>query len=1745
MGLEWLQILTIMKRFFLLFLFLTVLICTTMLANNPKFVEPDFAYPQTVIKNAEQLLPKASGAARLRYVLEIIQAKKCIDPNYIYQAPSFVRQHATDAEKSLYLTLEAKILTDIYSDNRWQIDRRTDFDGPQPERIEMWSRKNFIDRIDTLLAEALILADATPLGAYKPAIEYSPEIIPYIPDAKAFVANTAVECLSEVNPAQTTFILRRLISESPEASAPWFYWQSCLIGDNDGEKLLELYTKYKDIESARWLLYKASDFNYWDDPKTRDQHISLLEASLKQYPKWWGNNTLKNCLNVLSKSELTLNSTRIAPVGSDFKVHIQARFCPAISLKVYKIPAERVALKDIEKSRVIEKINLTDLPADFDYEQTLILGEPGYYAVVPQLDKKCRVDINPLFFEARALDAFSFATNDVIAAVAVDFATGAPLNAVPLTATGKKNWNAPTQKILSTKTDADGIARLKPSSVSDYRDLSFNFDYKGHDTKFSNLAYTPYNGSQSDSTARLLVFSDRALYHHGDSIAWAVVVANRTGVIPKCKIEVTLLDENYDHVDSCIVKTDDFGRAYGSFTTPKDRLSGTWTVRAEAEGTSYSRPITVSDFKLPTWRSEIKSLSRAVDGSVTIQGQATTYAGMPVAGAKVDLTVMSSSFFRWAESRSKVAFIDTVTDAGGFFALTIPADKLKEYNFFEANITVTATDGSATTASRFFSTGKPLALNASVPSNVNSDSPLTFTPTAVNPDGEAKPIAITWSLHKYEADAEPLLSGHAMSSEEVKIDLSTLPADRYQITIAPVDSTLADSTTSNNFLLYSIRRNLIPKEAPALWLIESKDTEVLLGINADQLWVYSALSNDPTLSTLTVKKLARGFHSLNFTVPEGFDKAELKMTSILAGKKFEAKASLRKEQKRKAELIAESWRDRISTGDREEWRFRLSAPSEAPSAMIATMYNKALDALTPMAWPSQWGFSEKSFALSVNTRYGYDNSGSLEENIRSLKTLYLLLPQYRFIDSELVFEEKMMLYDSVKSTTRFKMGTGAVNELAAPSAAAQDEADDKDEDAKLDFRAPETLQCFWHPELVADRKGNIDIRFFVPNAIGAWTFRGFAWNKKSEAAAEMLEVMSNKPIMVQPNLPRFLRAGDKAVVVATVYNNSDKPVKAITTFEVFDPNTDKVIDAKSFTSHIDAMGSALVEMELDADPALEALGFRVRSKAGSFADGEQALIPILPSEATVIESERFYLNPTDGPLTLTVDTRDAISASLQYTQNPIWNAVQALRGVWSWSPSTANALSSSLFSLGAAKHIVESSPVVAEYIDSLRNSRSQLAENEDIKLVLLNQTPWNVAAKSETARIQALARFLDPKSTQALYSQQVKDLLDLRRKDGGFAWGPWCKESSVWSTENVLVSFGIAKSLGLSPALSADTLKDAYRYLEPQKYLDAQSFTLISALWPEFKPGKQGKALIDKGLQNIEKGWKNHSAVDKAYDIIILHAFGKDRLAREILESLRQYAVATPSQGMSFPSVDDMRSYATILQAYALMGATTAEIDAMRQWVLVQTEGTDDLTVFNPDYIIAALMQTGSDWNVSPEYIAQSLPLGKKSVDLKIRPNGKTPSFGSVTRILRQAPEDVKASTTDDMAIDKRFLVYTDGKWVPATSFSLGQRVRIQLIVTTTRELEYITVDDTRAALFEPVDQLPGYLYSDGAMLYRENRDASTRLFATYLPAGTHIFEYDVTVNNSGTFAGGIATIQSQLAPALTAHSPGSKITAL
>ena len=458
-------------------------------------------------------------------------------------------------------------------------------------------------------------------------------------------------------------------------------------------------------------------------------------------------------------------------------------------------------------------------------------------------------------------------------------------------------------------------------------------------------------------------------------------------------------------------------------------------------------------------------------------------------------------------------------------------------------------------------------------------------------------------------------------------------------------------------------------------------------------------------------------------------------------------------------------------------------------------------------------------------------------------------------------------------------------------------------------------------------------------------------------------------------------------------------------------------------------------------------------------------------------------------------------------------------------------------------------------------------------------------AKNDTERMNRLALLFDSKTLESTLNANIATLRKLVRNNGGWAWFGMSDEASMWATQNVLLLFGELHRLGFMPerkelssmtanALSWFDKKNGEAFAKSPKG-DYTLYVYLRDLYRNVKGmSAPRRNIVNATVQRILEKWKTAGVFEKGIYARILFDNSYPSVAKTILESLRQYSEYTPEKGMWWPSLDDMTLWsmgkvgttAMLLSTFATVDPDCQDIDRIRQWLILQKQATDWGTSVSASSAIAAILSTSTKWIepadaktasqisidghiVKPDryelmtgYFRTPLSLSpEKAGKLKVKHTGGTPSWGAVFCLYTDSMTSVKAHSCQDLSIGKS--IAAGGNHNDGTLLKVGDRISVTLTVKADRDMDYVTIVDERPGCYEPVEQLPAPIYAEGIRFYRENRDSSTRFFITHLPKGTYVLTYDMWVNNAGSFASGVATIQSLYSPSLSAHTAGTTIT--
>ena len=748
---------------------------------------------------------------------------------------------------------------------------------------------------------------------------------------------------------------------------------------------------------------------------------------------------------------------------------------------------------------------------------------------------------------------------------------------------------------------------------------------------------------------------------------------------------------------------------------------------------------------------------------------------------------------------------------------------------------------------------------------------------------------------------------------------------------------------------------------------------------------------------------------------------------------------------------------------------------------------------------------------------------------------------------------------------------------------------------KVQLRESDVKVALWQPMLVSDAQGNVSLEFEVPNFNTTWIMQAIAYNNALNTDVLKREVLTNKPVMVKSSLPRFLRQGDKAQLAASLQNSTDNALACDAIIELFNPRTNEVIVRKNFNENIAPNGTSTLKVDWEVPDTIPFVGFRVKAATGNFGDGEQVMIPVLQAISPVIETQPFYIDAATPQFTTQLPqfARDA-RVTLEYCDNPVWYCVQALPTIFNDNYKVATSLAHSLFAITLAQGIAKSRPNIKEAIDYWKAHEqdstlvSMLARNSDLKIGTLLASPWVNEADRQTLRMSRLNELFDEQLMAAEHKRIVESLQRLQMADGGFTWYlyPGC-ESSLYTTSTVLELIGELRHLGYlkDDADINAMVKRAIVYFD-KEYLRVykehlkynknnhsgfSDYVYVRTLYPEFPVTGENEKMLKNCLKAMTKDWKGTSLGNKAFYAITLGRNNYQKVAKDIVESIRQFALTKPEMGMYWDNVqagwrylDKVAVTSTILQAMNEVDPRQQEIDQVRKWMLLMKQTNDWGSSSLAADAVYSLLATGSKWlerNGSPTITIDGKPLAFDKVDaylgycrkeipatslatLHIERQGSSPAWGAIYSQFKAQMSDVKEVSIYDLSIHKEFYAYnTDGTLRRVENFKVGDKIQVRTVIKNAKDLDFVTVKDERGSCFEPVDKLSGYRYADRSYYYLEIKDSETNIFFSSLDKGTHVISYDVFVTAPGRYNVGIATAQCQYAPQITAHSAGSVAT--
>lgn len=1614
------------------------------------------------------------------------------------------------------------------------------------------------------------------------------------------------------------------------------------------QRLYELYRQYAGSEYSGDVLNALIDNNVGSFSMTESgvkEFFSMLTSNISKYPGYWRINCLKNAVERMSGPDVTATFPTVAAPGRTIKVHVNSVNANKIKLNLYaidakilpeyfqpggKVPARLVSSYDLMVDGVV--------PFSGMATAEVTIPSYGYYYLdisVPGI-KSNRSSVPVIHCTDLAIG--SVGRPDGNAVFVVDPQTGKPQDSVEIL---RRNNREDGKNTHIGNTDSEGVC-----SIDDVDRYQLYYPVKGADRYASPISYYP--GYRNNSTVYSAQgYTSLPIYHPGDSVEWAALLSavepdGARSLLRHEQVEAVLFNANYIPVDTLGLTSDAYGRVRGVFNIAEGELTGNYSVRlsfvdkksVNAGTVSLgSFGFTVSDYKLPTFKIDVGSVlfDMPAEGDVTLSGTVTTYSGVPLGNTPVNLTLEASrSMFWWQSNFYNFYSASDTTDTSGKFTFVFSKELLDNSpapdGRFRVMLQAVSNAGESQQASTTFFRGKAYRISSVTPGSLIPGVPFDIKAVVSDNDGKTVPTPVLARLTAAD-NADSVIYSTILTDTLDKLTLpESVPTGCYDLILSTPDLK-SEPCSFAGVMVYRPHDRVSPSTSP-LWLPEinvstpTARTKISYAALKSGQWVLYSLYSDSSLLEQRWIKADAGMNEIEVTLPEGVYSANMMLASVIDYDSGYVNVRISRSNPRSQLRIAkESFRNKILPGAGETWTFRTvdGADKAESSAVIARMYNSAFDALSQQPWKIRFGTnSQFNLSLSMPQLSGFRNI-SKAAVYKSLGCPNLRLPVFqtygrgfnsvmrirgnRVFNAMGVSANAMMKSDMSRADAVYEVAAdesaaaldGAVAGIALAESVvvAETTSDNSDASSPFEYRDSETPLAFFRPMLSTDASGQLKLEFNVPDANTTWRFDLLAYTDRFTYDRLSELVTANKPVMVQPNLPRFLRIADTAVLMASVFNNSEQQQSVDTHMEIFDPVSGKILFSSDTSNLVPAGGSVPVQIKVTVPADLPFVGYRIKSSVPDAADGEQSLIPILPVATPVIETQPFYISPDSTAFSMPIDTLASDASDVRYTlqmcDNPTWYVVTALPGLTASAPSTPLEAASAIFSAGVADGLLRAHPQIREALKQWTSSDrsdstliSMLERNQDLKTMLLQATPWMLDARSDTERMQRLALLFDRKEIDAVYAGAIATLRKLVRDGGGWAWISQMDEASEWATYSALSTLGSLNRLGWLPAdkeldkmivkalaWHQTQVEKTYKRYPSSSYL---SFAIMRDMWPDVRLSLTGQKIFNAQLQRVVREWKKYSVALKAQTAPLLYRHGYRQLAGRVLASLREYALSSPEKGMWWPSVGDVYGgsmaqlsiAADALTAFHLIDPDGVDVDAIRQWLILQKEARNWGSSATASHVIAAILSTSEKWiqparpltaeiggkTVETTYTDATLgyfrtdvtALSPSGATLTVNKTDLTPAWGALYVQSVRPVTSVKASKCDAVSIEKRMFRQVGHQWEEATDLHVGDRVKIQLLIKADREMQYVAIDDDRSACLEPVEQLPAPIFAEGLCFYRENRDASTNIFVSNMPRGTYLLEYEMWVTVSGAFSSGIATLQSQYAPGLSAHSAGTVI---
>ena len=1590
------------------------------------------------------------------------------------------------------------------------------------------------------------------------------------------------------------------------------------------ERLDDLLSQYVDLPEAGEIAISRYERMYSSDSSER---LAFIREALGKWGSWPRMNYLRNEEQRLICPELHLSFDRAVMMpGEPLSVVLRdMRNLQSLTMNVYKVNADGDTTLDPSNHYAELKPLLGDIvdkqtrdysdKKDWEFHSDT-LTIPALPVGVYMLEFTSPSGISPVRRLCFVTDVYVIMEPQPVSGderyVVVSARTGQPIAGAHLRI---RNYHSYKEyKDFEGVTDEKGEYLFEGKKLIRQRREVFAYTDTDRACPGRGVGGTYHYTAALARDSHINIYTDRSIYRPGQTVhvsALTYLVKNgiQQSVNADQQLKFVLFDANRQQIAEKQVLTDAYGVAAVDFVLPSSGLTGTFRVEVDGKRHSFR----VEEYKRPTFYVEFPEVKTAyaVGDTLPVTGVAMSYAGVPVQQGKVSYKVVrrmafwwwtysrywNSAVFGYGDNGDEIAKGEVVTDEKGQFVIDLPLVLPETTNpaFYNFVVTAEVTDKAGETRSGQLSLplgNRKTALTVDLPDKILADGQPKLTVKLMNAAGQS-----------VKAQARYQIDDAAWQTVDTDVPFA-LPVAKLASGSHLMKVVCGDDTLERKFVLFSLD-DQVPAAETDDWFYLSADqfpsdgSPVTIQVGSsdtDVHIVYSIYAGNQLIERGAVDRSNRLFN-LKATYEESYKNGLLLNFAWVKNQHcYTHRAEIRRPlPDKRLNLQWTTFRDRLKPGQQEEWTLSVSDAAGKPvdAQLMAALYDKSLDQIAAHKWelnpyldvplPSTEWQAPSYDRVTDYSRLSLDPLDYPKLVFSKLDDTVIPSPYYSRLRTrggmDIVYESPMMpAPEPMMREMKMKNANVAADEA--------DEAKAEPAEAEqIEMRENLNETAFFYPQLTTDDKGRVAIKFTLPESLTTWRFLGVAHTKDMYYGTIEASAVAQKEVMVQPNIPRFLRDGDKGVIAARIHCLAEKDLTGKARLRLLDAETGAVV--REWTKPVTLKAGATADVSFPVDIVGDGLSghpllvCQLSVSGNGFSDGEQHYLPVLPATERVIVTRPISQHQ---PGTATIDLAKLIPAdatqprlTVEYTDNPAWLMVQSLPALGMSSDDNALSLAAAWYANGLGRYIIQQQPEAKKAFTLWKQEGadgtslvSQLAQNQELKDVVLNETPWVLDAQSETQQKQQLADFFDDNLMQNRLASIVKKLRNLQRADGSWSWWPGMS-GSFYMTVAVSDMLVRLNDLAGSQQETASMLTKAFGYMGMEMVEEVDRLKEIEkedheVSFPSFKAlqwlymvaldGRKLPASVERAngylLELLKKDIRQQTMYEKALTAVILMK-SEPKRAAEYVQSLKEYTVCredigryfdTPRAGYSWFDYTIPTQTVAIEALKRITPDDVQTIREMQRWLL-QEKRTQawDTPVNSVDAVYAFLMGQDSPLTVSTAhaqlkvdgqplaapkpsaaigYVKTTVPATAKTFSVEKTSEGT--SWGAVYAQFLQPARNIQDAASGLKVT--RELLTADGKSLSAPV--VGARVKVRITIEADRDYDFVQVIDKRAACMEPVRQLSGYRYG----YYCAPKDNATCYYFDMMGKGRHTIETEYYIDRTGTYETGACTVQCAYAPA-------------